>query len=198
MAANDEICKDLVDQGILESLFCVLKRGLSELIENKPNLAVSGMALLRQMLASDHVKNAVDTMDFINIVSSIQQMYLDDVYTDSSDRVIEHTLGSISAICLRNPDVSEAIVENGCARLIIATMQAMIDRKESNKDSNAPNIGKVLRQGCMSVRNIASRSPSVREVLKSYGAIDVIEHAKSAAKAACTDVGDAAIRDMTA
>jgi hypothetical protein len=50
----------------------------------------------------------------------------------------------------------------------------------------------------MALRNIASRSPSVRKPLQSYNAVDVIENAKFAAKAACTDVGDAAIRDICA
>ena len=57
--------------------------------------------------------------------------------------------------------------------------------------------GRVLRQGCMAVRNIASRSPHVRELLRSYSAVEVIENAKAVAQGACGDVGDAAIRDVT-
>lgn len=195
LCANDEICKDMVDQGILQVLLRVLHYALRELSDNKPDMMISAMALLRQLLASDHVKHAIDTTEFISIVSSNLQFFHDDQYIDSSYRVIEHTLGSVSAMCLRNPDVSEAIVEHGCAQLIVMTLQTLIDRKESNKDAL---VSKSLRQGCMSIRNIASRSPQVRGVLKSYDTIEVIERAKTIAKTACNDVGDAAIRDITA
>ena len=195
LSANDEICKDMVDHGVLDVLFIILKHSIGQLSIDKPDVTVSAMSLLRQLLASDHVKNAIQMTEFMDIISSILQLYLDDMYSDSSNRVVEHTFGSVSAMCLRNPDASEALVEHGTAQLIVACMQAMMDRKELNKDSS---INKSLRQGCMSIRNIASRSPHVRDVLKGYGTIQVIEHAKEVAKSACTDVGDAAIRDVTA
>jgi hypothetical protein len=110
----------------------------------------------------------------------------------------------VSALCLRNPEASESVVDSGCAQLIISAMQVAIDRKDAETTvatvatgAPAPPVGKPLRQGCMAVRNIASRSPHVREVLRSYEAVRVIENCKVAAKSACTDVGDAAIRDVT-
>lgn len=193
LAANDEICKDMVDQGILDVLLLVIRHSLEELSNDKPDLTVSAISLFRQLLSSDTVKNAIDRTEFCEIVSRILQMYLDDLFSDS--RVVEHTLGAVSAMCLRNPDASEALVEHGSAQLIVACMKVVMDRKESAKDGN---IGKCLRQGCMGIRNIASRSPQIRDTLKSYGTIEIIEQAKVAAKAACTDVGDAAIRDVTA
>lgn len=194
LAANDEICKDMVDRGVLQVLLLVIKHSLGELSNGKPDLTVSSMALFRQLLASDTVKSALDKTEFCEIVSYVLQLYLDDSFSDSSNRVVEHTLGSVSAMCLRNPDASEALVEYGSAQLIVRCMKTMIESKESDKRAN---IGKCLRQGCMSIRNIASRSPQIRDALKSYDTIEVIEQAKIVAKAACTDVGDAAIRDVT-
>ena len=136
-------------------------------------------------------------------------MYIDETYAPAADpgnKVLEHTLGAVSALCLRNPEASESVVDSGCAQLIISAMQVAIDRKDAETTvatvatgapAPAPPVGKPLRQGCMAVRNIASRSPHVREVLRSYEAVRVIENCKVAAKSACTDVGDAAIRDVT-
>jgi len=161
----------------------------------------SAMALLRQMMASDHVKHALHTAAFISIASNNLQMYIDETYAPAADpgnKVLEHTLGAVSALCLRNPEAAESVVDSGCAQLTISAMQVAIDRKDAETTgAPAPPVGKPLRQGCMAVRNIASRSPHVREVLRSYEAVRVIENCKVAAKSACTDVGDAAIRDVT-
>ena len=40
LAANDEICKDMVDQGILEVLLLVIRHSLEELSNDKPDLTV--------------------------------------------------------------------------------------------------------------------------------------------------------------
>ncbi|KAI8111557.1 hypothetical protein M9435_004057 [Picochlorum sp. BPE23] len=195
LAANDDICKELVDQGILDTLFTILRSSLVHALQAQTDLTASALGLLRQMLASDHVKFSVDTQELVDIVSSILQMYLDDAFEDT--RVTEHAFGSITALCLRNPEASELTVDNGCAKLIVTSMQTLMDRKSGSKTPHN-GIAKSLRQGCMALRNIASRSPSVRKPLQSYNAVDVIENAKVAAKAACTDVGDAAIRDICA
>ena len=204
LAANDEICKEMVmDMNALGLIFVVLKSGLVALADSRPDMMASVMALLRQMMASDYVKNSIDTTEFMDIVSSNLQMYVDEAYPAASDpgnKVLEHTLGTISALCLRNPDASEAIVDSGCAHLIVTAMQLTVDRTQGRRNGASgqnQGTGKVLRQGCMAVRNIASRSPHVREVLRSYSVVEVIENAKAIAKGACEDVGDAAIRDVT-
>ncbi len=206
LAANDEICKELVQElALLDLLFVVLKSSLAD--DVSAGVMASAMALLRQMMASDHVKHALHTAAFISIASNNLQMYIDETYAPAADpgnKVLEHTLGAVSALCLRNPEASESVVDSGCAQLIISAMQVAIDRKDAETagatvatGAPAPAVGKPLRQGCMAVRNIASRSPHVREVLRSYEAVRVIENCKVAAKSACTDVGDAAIRDVT-
>lgn len=215
LAANDEICKELVQElDLLNLLFVVLKSNMVHADAGRQGQTVavmaSVMALLRQMMASDHVKHAVDTSEFISIASHNLQMYIDEAYAPAADpgnKVLEHTLGTVSALCLRNPEASEAVVDSGCAQLILTAMQIAVDRKDGynsagNDDrratgSTGANVGKSLRQGCMAVRNIASRSPHVRDVLRSYNAVQVIENCKVAAKTACADVGDAAIRDVT-
>ena len=212
LAANDEICKDMVvDMNLLDLLFVILEAGLVALADTpaRPQLMASAMALLRQMMASDHVKQSIDVPEFISIASSNLRMYVDEAYPAASDpgnKVLEHTLGTISALCLRNPDASEALVDGGCAQLVVSAMQIIVDRTTQDgrgENHGAPGTiqvqgtGRVLRQGCMAVRNIASRSPHVRELLRSYSAVEVIENAKAVAQGACGDVGDAAIRDVT-
>lgn len=195
LAANDDICKELVEMNALKSLMVVLKSSLSELAGGITDLTSSAMSLMRQMMASDHVKHSLDRDQFIEICCSILELFLEDTFDDT--KVIEVTLGSISAYCLRNPEGSEAIVDSGCAQKIIASMQNIMDRNEF-RPNLVSNIGKPLRQGCMALRNIASRSPEVRETLKSYSAIQVLENAKAMCRNSCEDVGDAAIRDITA
>lgn len=210
LAANDEICKDMVlEMKLLDLLFVILKSSLAALADNpaSPQLMASSMALLRQMMASDHVKHSIAVSEFVGIASRNLQMYADEAYPAASDpgnKVLEHTLGTISALCLRNPEASETVVDSGCAQLVISAMQIIVDRTTEDGDGEnqgAPGsgqgTGRVLRQGCMAVRNIASRSPHVREVLRSYSAVEVIENAKAVAQGACGDVGDAAIRDVT-
>lgn len=208
LAANDEICKDMVvDMKLLDLLFVILKASLGAMADTpaRPQLMASAMGLLRQMMASDHVKHSIDITGFIGIASSNLQMYADETYPASSDpgnKVLEHTLGTVSALCLRNPEASEAVVDSGCAQLVVSAMQIIVDRttqdgKGESQGAPGQGTGRVLRQGCMAVRNIASRSPHVREVLRSYSAVEVIENAKAVARSACGDVGDAAIRDVT-
>lgn len=195
LAANDDICKELVDQGILDTLFTILRSSLVHALQAQTDLTAAALGLLRQMLASDHVKFGVDTHELVDIISSVLQMYLDDTFEDT--RITEHAFGSITALCLRNPETSELAVDHGCARLVVTSMQTLMDRKSSTK-TPYNGISKSLRQGCMALRNIASRSPSVRKTLQSFNAVEVIENAKDAAKISCTDVGDAAIRDICA
>ena len=195
LAANNDICKELVDMDALKTLMVVLKSSLSDLAAGLTDLTSSAMSLMRQMMASDHVKHSLDRDEFIESCCSILELFLEDTFDDN--KVIEVTLGSISAYCLRNPEGSEAIVDSGCAQKIVSSMQNIMENKRSRPDL-VSNIGKPLRQGCMALRNIASRSPEVRETLKSYAAIQVLENAKSLCRNACEDVGDAAIRDITA
>ena len=109
LAANDEICKDMVvDMNLLDLLFVILEAGLVALADTpaRPQLMASAMALLRQMMASDHVKQSIDVPEFISIASSNLRMYVDEAYPAASDpgnKVLEHTLGTISAPVLAEP-----------------------------------------------------------------------------------------------
>lgn len=198
MAANDEICKELCDEGLLIILSSILGETIVEPDNGNQKLCRTCLALYRQILASDYVKQSLDYEVFLDNIKNVLVFVVES--DDSLDYgVLDACLGAIAALCLRNPDTSERLVEKGVGTLILDSMNIVLNLIEDFQSSHVPNGGsRALRQGCMAMRNIASRSPSVRQTLLDHGAVKTIQAAQKVSGRSCADVGDAAIRDLTA
>lgn len=195
VAANDDICREITDKGILELLPVILEFGIQEQVSGSPDLIRSCLGLYRQIIASDYVKHNLDDDTFIEHLKSILQHGIDCQCSDVL--VLEQALGVLTAYCLRNPDISTKVVEQGCADLIIDTMNSILDTSMQDQGKAKGPAARALRQGCMSLRNIASRSPEIRQNLLDKDVLKTIESSKAAHEALCGDVGSAAIRDIT-
>lgn len=202
LAANDEICRELTDAGILVHLSAILDEGF-RIKDTQPQMLRGSLVLYRQMVASDYAKNEIVAAE---LTAQLQRVFVsccDNV--DSVDFVVlENALGLVTAVCLRNPDVSVEMVSSGTSTAMLSCMSSILELTDSitasttSRDARKRNsIGKCLRQGCMSLRNIASRSPEIREVLVGLDAIQIIRNAQTFSPTLCQDVGDAAIRDLT-
>lgn len=198
MAANDEICKELCDEGLLTVLSSMLTESIAESENGNQKLCRACLALYRQILASDYVKQSLNIDIFLDSIHNILTLVVE------SDRsfdygVLDACLGAISALCLRNPDTSERLVESGVGTLILDAMNTVLTLIEDCQSSHVPSgASRALRQGCMAIRNIASRSPGVRQTLLDHGGVQTIQAAQKVSSKTCVDVGDAAIRDLTA
>lgn len=198
MAANDEICKEICDEGLLVVLSNMLTESIVESEKGNQKLCRACLVLYRQILASDYVKQSLDTDVFLENVHRILSLVVErDISFDYG--VLDACLGAIAALCLRNPDTAERLVEKGVGILILDSMNTVLSLIEDCQSSQVPNgASRALRQGCMAIRNIASRSPSVRQTLLDHGGVKTIQAAQKVSNKTCEDVGDAAIRDLTA
>lgn len=157
-------------------------------------LARVAISLLRQLASSDAVKSAIVNAD------GLQSLKIVLAYSaDASQAIVaEPALGLLANLALRNPEVSKAAAECGCAVEAVRAMREMLVVRQTEvggKEGVARATG-ALRQGCMAIRNMSARCPEAKEELLNAGAESVVREIKAAAPAACQDVASAALRDF--
>lgn len=202
IAANDEICKAAAEGNVVRLVLDIIRHGLSR---QQTGLLRAALSLLRQLASSDAIKiELVEEHDSIFVV-------LYEVLTFASDlsyaSILEQAFGLIANLTLRRPDAAEKLVTTGCYRGILDGMQTILNSHSNgscnSKDGNSSVPAGVsrrsaaLRQGCMAVRNMASRSSEVRQTLLQNGADAVVVAAKEAYPRMCEDVASAALRDLS-
>ena len=172
-AANDEICKEFLDDGGV--LVCL---GMTKRWMHAPEVVAASLGALRQLSGSDGVKKMVAENDGIQQVLSVMANHGED------DTVLEPALALLASLMLRLPEIATKATELGAAEGIARVM------------SDRPSSHPVQRQACMAVRNMGARNPELRPLLVERGLEDLVRRAKSAHPKQCGDVGAAALRDM--
>lgn len=123
------------------------------------SLVRSAIGVMRNVCADDKRKNKLvgdGTLDLlVNTMSS--EMYAKDAV------LMEHAMACLAAISLRSPSNSQRIARTGRALEIMAATM----RRYSDKSG-------LLRQGCLTVRNIAARCPELRQVLLDAGMEEIM------------------------
>jgi hypothetical protein len=170
LIATEEAVAVMAQHGAVE-----LIRAILSYPDSTPQLVRSAVGLMRNVCADDVRKDRLvgdGSLDLLVLVMS-QEVYAKDA------GLMEHAVACLAAISLRSPSNSERIVNAGNALDILArTMRRYADRSG------------LLRQGCLTVRNIAARCPELRptlldagfeELLRAAGRImDVVDEAYGA------------------
>lgn len=172
-AANDEICKEFLEEGGVLATLGMLQKWLQS-----SDVVSSALGALRQLSGSDGVKKTLAEQGGIELILSIM------VTHDDEDSVLEPALALLASLMLRLPEIATQASQCGAVEGIAEVM------------SNRPKSHQVLRQACMAVRNMGVRNPELRPLLMERGLEDLVRQAKSAHPKQCGDVGAAALRDM--
>ncbi|KAL3155515.1 hypothetical protein ABBQ38_011067 [Trebouxia sp. C0009 RCD-2024] len=179
LAANEDICKDLADEGAVQATMQVLASGLAN-----ATLVRSACSLLRQLANSDAIKaDIVDAGGLELLCRAVE------AHTPHAG-AMEQALGLLVALTLRNPKAATRAVEVGCVDTVLEVMKVC-------QTGVHGKLGQwVQRQACMSIRNIVARNPELRPVVLDKGAEPLLRSAKQMFAQSCGDVGSAALRDL--
>lgn len=143
------------------------------------SLMRSAIALMRNLCADDIRKDKMvsdGTMDIL-----IAAMNQEKCSSDAS--LMEHGFACLAAMTLRSPSNSQRIIDTGVAiDMIVRNMRRYKDKQS------------LQRQCCLAVRNIAARSPDVRQILLDAGVEDVLREAGRLQ--AVVDEAYGALRDL--
>lgn len=144
------------------------------------SLVKSAVALMRNICADDKRKDRVVSEGILDLLIATMgnELFAKDYL------LMEHAIASLAQISLRSPSNSQRIVNTGRAVEIVA--QSM--RRFGDK---CPAL---LRQGSLTIRNIAGRCPELRSVLLDAGLEDLLRAAGRYQD--CVDEAYAALRDL--
>jgi len=170
MAIDNDIVQNMIALGILDTVrdgLEIIGQVVATRDENlQPSsdqtstlgLATATMGLVRNLCANDEVKTTICKSSLPSILHVMQQFLSKDGTksiiqddkplnrrTNGHAILQEHSCGILAAMALRQPQNAHAIIEGGGHILIFEAMQAF------------PNKVTLQRQGCLAVRNIASR-----------------------------------------
>jgi hypothetical protein len=173
------------------------------------SLATATMGLVRNLCANDEVKTTICKSSLPSILQVMQQYLNEDESVQGSSTssssssssspqssrrtkshaiLQEHACGILAAMALRQPQNAHAIVEAGGHVLIFGSMRAF------------PNKVTLQRQGCLAVRNIASRLARMnyeedKIKLLDAGAEDILQNI-AGKHPASSEEAYAALRDL--
>lgn len=172
-AANDEICKEFLDDGAVLASLAIARRWL-----HSSEVVSAAVGALRLLSSSDGVKKMMAENGGIEQILTVMAAH------EGEDSVLEPALALLASLMLRMPEVATKAAEVGALDGIV---EAMTSRSAS---------GPVQRQACMAIRNMAVRNPELRPLIAEKGLEELIRIAKATHASTCGDVGAAALRDM--
>ncbi|KAL0024893.1 hypothetical protein WJX77_000671 [Trebouxia sp. C0004] len=179
LAANEDICKELADDGAVQVTMEVLTSGLGN-----ATLVRSACSLLRQLANSDAIKAEIVDAGGLELLCRAV-----DAHTTHAG-AMEQALGLLVALTLRNPSAAVRAVEVGCVDTVLEVMNVC-------QTGVHGKLGQwVQRQACMSIRNVVARNPELRPIVLDKGAEPLLRSAKKMFPQSCGDVGSAALRDL--
>uniref|UniRef100_A0A7R9V124 Armadillo repeat-containing protein 6 n=1 Tax=Chlamydomonas euryale TaxID=1486919 RepID=A0A7R9V124_9CHLO len=172
-AANDEICRQFADGGCVEDMLAALKRHAGDRAISRGVLLT-----LRQLANSDAVKTLLAEHGALQLLVALCGG------EGAPDDVVEHALGLLASMMLRQPDIASQAASVGADDALICAL------------SQRASSGAVLRQACAALRNMVVRNPELRAPLLAKGAEERLRAAKSAHAKVLSDVASAALRDL--
>jgi armadillo repeat-containing protein 6 len=146
--------------------------------QSNVSLVRSAAGLIRNLCADDMRKNILVGDGTLRLL--VANMARQDFRVDSA--FMEHALASLAAIALRYPSNALEIVNCGAMEEIVLGM-----RYHSDKPA-------LQRQGCLAIRNIAARSPELRQRILDAGVEDVLRASGRLQQA--VDEAYGALRDL--
>lgn len=186
MAIDNEIVQQMVTTGILETLntnrdassMTISEDGDQSLLVHQPNTAAATMGLLRNLCANDDIKSTLCRQSLASILQAME-LHI------TNAGVQEHGCGILAAMSLRNPQNARIICNaTRGAEPVVQAMKAF------------PQQVTVQRQGCLALRNLASRStPEEKQKFLDAGAEFVLREI-AARHQASIDEAYAALRDL--
>ena len=199
MAIDNDIVQNMIALGMLDTVRDGLKVAgqvatlSDEGLASTMGLATATMGLVRNLCANDEVKTTICKSSLPSILQVMQE-YLNDKQDGKLKRsnghaiLQEHACGTLAAMALRQPQNAHAIVENGGHVLIFDAMRAF------------PHKVALQRQGCLAVRNIASRLARInydedKTKLLDAGAEDILQNI-AGRHPGSSDEAYAALRDL--
>lgn len=166
------------------------------------------VALLRQLASSDAVKGAIANADGLEYV----QRCLETVATAATAATagpqvqqfaVQHQcFGLLSNLTLRAPETASRAIDLGVVDTVVMAMKLLCQKQNdafNDKKKTHNSVVSALRQGCMAIRNIASRCPERRGEMRASGVEEVIRQAVGLSPtmtAQLKDVASAALRDL--
>jgi hypothetical protein len=111
--------------------------------------------------------------------------------------VVEQIGGVFASLCIRAPENSATFAEHGAIPLIVSSLKIYLASPVDNVAGRAPDQTKhfgLLRQMCLSLRNMAARSPELRVSILEEGAEDPLRQAERIYE--CSDEAFGALRDL--
>jgi hypothetical protein len=184
MAIDNDIVQNMIALGILDTIQHSLEVAVQESCSSATRssclpLATATFGLVRNLCANDEVKTSICKSSLSSILH-VMQNYLDDKDDKATGKnravLHEHACGILGAMALRQPSNAQAIVEYGSTTqdsntitgghvLILQAMKAF------------PEKTTLQRQGCLALRNIASRlSEDDKAKILDAGAEDIIQN----------------------
>lgn len=147
--------------------------------EASQSLIKAALGLTRNLCADDIRK---DTLVGDGTLAMVIRVLNTDPY-DGDAGLVEHGIASLAAMSLRSPSNSSRMMSYGVATVLVKCM-----RKHSLRPA-------LLRQACLTVRNIAARCPDLRESLLDAGMETVLRDAGGRFREV-VDEAYAALRDL--
>jgi hypothetical protein len=219
MAIDNDIVQNMIALGILgtvrDSLKVTVEQSSTASPESCLPLATATFGLVRNLCANDEVKTTICKSSLLSILCVMQSYLILEQSSAKQEHQIgaksrkgcaalqEHACGILGAMALRQPNNAEAIIGNDVSMtdsedcindnqsvnpcghvLILQTMKAFPDRPA------------LQRQGCLALRNIASRlSASDKDRILEAGAEEIIQNI-AGRHPASSEEAYAALRDL--
>jgi len=168
LLTSEKICRS-VPEDVLSSLLAIISRRRDAVLLNHCCRCV------RRLILSDSRKEILLKFDVIKTFVSLM--------TCEVSSVRENSISILAALALRNVEVSNELRANGGVDQLLELMPQ-------------ETCGKVLRQCCILIRNIAVRNQDTRDYLVANNVTAQLHDLKALHPRSCIDVGSAALRDL--
>jgi hypothetical protein len=190
--AMKQLCltKEGVDQfGELRGLQCCV-----DMLQKHPGekmVVRAVFAVLRHPASNDKQKSKIMDTTIPTIAVSLLSTYLKEAM------VVEQVGGVFASLCIRSPDNSQTFADLGAIPLIVSSIKIYlapaVDDVAGRPPAQSKHFG-LLRQMCLSLRNMAARSPQLRQSILDEGAEDPLRQAERIYE--CSDEAFGALRDL--
>lgn len=222
VVANEDLCQEAEERGVIRLAMGMLddlldniklqsEMHLGKMKSFDPDQAIllyfkSILALLRQLASSDAVKSAITSANgLVYIQRSIEGIVSASQFpTPALAAVQQQSFGFLANVTLRAPETGSQAVDLGVVDAVVLGMgwlckqDTILNHVTDKRTILHASVASALRQGCMALRNIASRCPERREEMKASGVEEVIRHAvdRCPTNAQLKDAASAALRDL--
>ena len=180
MAIQDNVIQVMVASGTVTSMRQVLLEACQSKDDAAVDRTMASIGFFRNVCANDSIKVRFCSGDesIVPLVLEAMSRY------PAQAQLQEHACGLLAAMALRQPSNATTLVHHEAHVWMVRAMQ------------QHPTKATLQRQAALAIRNLVSRSPELRPIVRQQSEVEVTLRRVAASHLSCQDEVYAALRDL--